>query len=104
MSLRILLVLTSYIAFCFTGYNNSWAKTSTCEECHLKITPGIIKDFNRSVMSAEIGCTDCHGTAHNSEDDVEKAQLPTIATCEECHSDQAEQYLSGKHALGLVAA
>jgi len=78
------------------------AVTSKCEECHLKITPGIVADFNRGVMSKELTCTACHGEGHMSADDVDKATLPTISTCQECHEDQAGQYLEGKHAKGLL--
>jgi len=78
------------------------AVTSKCEECHNKLTPGIVKDFNRGVMSEELTCTACHGEGHMGEDDVAKAKLPTISTCQECHEDQAGQYLSGKHAKGLL--
>ncbi len=78
------------------------AVTSKCEECHTKLTPGIVKDFNRGVMSKELTCTACHGEGHMSADDVDKATLPTISTCQECHEDQAGQYLEGKHAKGLL--
>ena len=77
--------------------------SSSCADCHLKIAPKQVMDFNRSRMSAKLTCAECHGSEHNSPDDVEKASLPTIETCQGCHPDQAEQYLSGKHALGLVA-
>ncbi|SPD75977.1 conserved exported hypothetical protein [uncultured Desulfobacterium sp.] len=101
---KIIFVLLACCLLSFSdGYGSLWAKDTSCQECHIKITPGIIKDFNRSVMSAEISCSDCHGVEHKSEKDVEKVELPTIATCEECHPDQAGQYLSGKHALGLMA-
>jgi len=40
------------------------AVTSKCEECHAKITPGIVKDFNRGVMSEELTCATCHGEGH----------------------------------------
>ena len=78
------------------------AVTSKCEECHAKLTPGIVKDFNRGVMAETLTCTSCHGEGHMSADDVAKAKLPTIATCQECHEDQAGQYLDGKHAKGLL--
>jgi len=78
------------------------AVTSKCEECHLKLTPGIVADFNRGVMSKELTCTACHGEGHMSADDVNKAKLPTIATCKECHEEQSDQYTSGKHAKGLL--
>ena len=79
------------------------AVPSDCEECHSKITPRQVEDFNRGVMSESMSCIDCHGNMHESMDDIVKAQLPSIETCEECHADQASQYLSGKHALGAVA-
>ncbi|MBW2002369.1 MAG: cytochrome c3 family protein [Deltaproteobacteria bacterium] len=77
--------------------------TSQCEECHTKITPGIVKDFGRSLMSEDLTCTNCHGSSHITSTDVQKAKLPTINTCKKCHSDKVAQYMSGKHALGLLA-
>ena len=80
----------------------SHAKPSKCEKCHAKITPGIVKDFNRGKMSKVLKCYSCHGKAHNSEKDVHLAKLPTISTCKRCHRKQVNQYMSGKHALGLL--
>ena len=82
--------------------SSSWAKPSTCEECHLKLNPGIVKDFNRGKMARTLTCKSCHGKAHMNADDADKATLPTISTCKKCHSKQAKQYMSGKHALGLL--
>ena len=79
------------------------ATPSKCEECHVKISPLMVKDFNRGEMAETLTCISCHGDEHISEQDVEKAKLPTIKTCQECHEEQAEQYQSGKHALGLIA-
>jgi len=78
------------------------AVPSKCEECHLKLTPGIVADFNRGKMSKTMKCSTCHGKEHMSADDVDKAKLPTIKTCKKCHPEQAEQYLGGKHAKGLL--
>jgi len=78
------------------------AKPSKCEECHGKVTPGIVKDFNRGKMSKRMACYSCHGKGHMSAKDVEKAKLPTISTCKKCHRKQVRQYMSGKHALGLL--
>ncbi|NLA74134.1 MAG: cytochrome C [Deltaproteobacteria bacterium] len=79
------------------------AVPSDCEKCHEKLTPMQVKDFNRGKMSETMSCVDCHGNLHQGTEDIAKAQLPAISTCEECHADQASQYLSGKHALGAVA-
>lgn len=80
----------------------SWAKPSTCQDCHEKMNPGIVKDFNRGKMAERLTCKSCHGSRHMSEADVDKVKLPTISTCKKCHSRQAKQYLSGKHAKGLL--
>jgi len=81
----------------------AYAVESECENCHAKLTPMIVKDFNRGVMSETMGCADCHGEAHTGMDDADNAELPTIATCQPCHEEKAEQYLAGKHAKGLLA-
>ena len=91
------------LAFLFSFTNYAISKPSTCENCHAKITPKLVKDFNRGEMAQILTCKSCHGSQHKSTDDVDKAELPTINTCKKCHSEQAKQYLSGKHALGLIA-
>ncbi|MFC1863775.1 multiheme c-type cytochrome [Thermodesulfobacteriota bacterium] len=97
--IQIGIVFTLVIFFNFSSY----AKVSDCETCHSKLTPLQVKDFKRGVMAENMDCSDCHGSLHKNESDAEKALLPTISTCESCHEEQAAQYLSGKHALGLVA-
>lgn len=79
------------------------AVPSDCETCHARITPNLVADFNRGVMSHDMDCTGCHGDGHQGMDDVAKAKLPTIATCAACHQEQADQHLDGKHPLGAVA-
>ena len=78
------------------------AVPSKCEDCHKKVTPGIVKDFNRGKMAQDLTCADCHGSKHQTMTDYDKAELPTINTCKKCHEEQVEQYMSGKHALGLL--
>jgi hydroxylamine dehydrogenase len=84
------------VLFLLFGSSVVKAKGPTCEECHVKISPTQVEDFKRGEMAKTLDCSDCHGTLHQSETDVEKAQLPTMATCQECHQEQSEQYLSGK--------
>lgn len=79
------------------------SEAADCEGCHRSLHPNLVADFHRGVMSETMDCTGCHGTDHISADDVGAAKLPTIATCQECHPAQAEQYLAGKHAKGLLA-
>ena len=75
-----------------------------CVDCHLEITPNIVNDWHLSKhQEADIGCAECHGEGHKSADDVSEVSLPTIGTCNECHSDQVEQFSRGKHALAWAA-
>ncbi len=98
--LSLTLALVAAALFLVPG---AQAKPSKCEECHAKITPMVVKDFNRGKMSKFLTCKSCHGSSHTSANDAAKAKLPTIATCKRCHPEQAEQYMSGKHALGKIA-
>ena len=79
------------------------AVESPCEDCHLKTTPLLVKDFNRGKMAETMSCADCHGENHQTAEDADKVELPTVATCEQCHEEQAGQYMAGKHAKGLLA-
>lgn len=104
MKLIKIAVLALFImASVFVCTDGGFAESLDCEGCHIKISPAMVKDFHRGKMSESLTCASCHGEAHMSKNDVEKAVLPTIATCSQCHEDQAKQYLSGKHALGLIA-
>ncbi|HHK60928.1 MAG TPA: cytochrome C, partial [Desulfobacterales bacterium] len=81
------------------------AAESACIQCHRKVTPGIVKDFLSGAMgqSGEVDCSSCHGSAHQSADDVAKAKLPTEKTCQQCHAEQHDQYMAGKHSKGWIA-
>ena len=76
---------------------------SSCADCHAGISPKLVADFSRSKMSHKFSCEKCHGISHQGKDDVDKAILPTVWTCRNCHEKQAEQYLEGKHALAHAA-
>ncbi len=97
---KVLILLASLL---FLVTSSLLAKPSSCEDCHKKVTPGIVKDFNRGKMAKKLTCKSCHGSAHKSANDVAKAKLPTISTCKRCHKKQVKLYTSGKHYLGLVA-
>ena len=42
-----------------------YAVNSQCEECHKKLSPELVKDFNRGKMAESMTCADCHG-AHSA--------------------------------------
>ena len=75
-----------------------------CVECHKKITPQIVTDWQLSKHSEnEIDCAVCHGEEHVSADDVDKVQIPTLETCADCHEDRVAEFKRGKHALAWAA-
>ncbi len=75
-----------------------------CVECHKKITPKIVADWQLSKHSEnDVDCSVCHGEDHKSAGDVDKVQIPTPETCAECHEDQVAQFKKGKHAMAWAA-
>jgi hypothetical protein len=77
---------------------------NACIDCHKKMTPGQVKDWSVSKHAAnDVTCDVCHGDAHKSADDVDKVQLPDEHVCAQCHEEQFNQFVKGKHNLGWTA-
>jgi hypothetical protein len=75
-----------------------------CVECHKKVTPNIVSDWQLSKHSQnDIDCAVCHGDKHTSAEDVGKVEIPTPETCAICHEAQVQQFKSGKHAFAWAA-
>lgn len=75
-----------------------------CIQCHGKLTPNIVSDWKLSKHSQnDVSCSDCHGSAHKSAQDTDKALIPTPETCAQCHETQVNQFKTGKHAFGWAA-
>jgi hypothetical protein len=75
-----------------------------CIECHKKITPNIVADWQLSKHSQnEIACDTCHGDKHQSAADVANVEIPTPDTCATCHPNRVEQFKAGKHAAGWAS-
>ena len=82
----------------------SWAAADPCVECHTRNTPNIVTDWQLSLHSKnKVGCDDCHGADHQTEQDVAKALTPTAKTCGQCHDPQVAQFSKGKHALSWAS-
>ncbi len=82
----------------------STSSAQECVECHKKITPNIVSDWQLSKHSEnEVGCDVCHGDGHMSAEDVSKVEIPTPETCNDCHEDQVAQFKKGKHSLAWAA-
>jgi len=93
----IFLVLMSLIFVSATS-------AQVCVECHKKITPNIVSDWQLSKHSQnKIDCSECHGSQHKSAQDVAKVKIPTPDTCASCHPDRVKQFKGGKHAAAWVA-
>jgi hypothetical protein len=93
------------IIICFVNlFLASSAFAQQCADCHKKITPRIVSDWQLSQHSKnEVSCSDCHGDDHRSKQDVNKVRIPTPETCGGCHETRVEQFKAGKHALAWAA-
>ncbi|MCK4426865.1 MAG: cytochrome C [candidate division Zixibacteria bacterium] len=80
------------------------ALAQECVDCHKKVTPNIVSDWQLSKHSLNgIDCSVCHGEQHKSAQDIAKVNIPTPNTCATCHETQVEQFKAGKHALAWAA-
>jgi len=88
----------------FSLISVSAASAQVCVECHKKITPNIVSDWQLSKHSQnKIDCSECHGDQHQSPQDVDKAKIPTPDTCGNCHEARVKQFKGGKHAAAWAA-
>lgn len=98
MLLRTFALIVLFLATTQSGFG------ITCLECHDTTTPGVVSDWRLSKHSLnDVTCESCHGSAHQNEMDAAKAETPTLATCAQCHGDQATQFGKGKHALAWAS-
>ncbi|MEO5332600.1 MAG: hypothetical protein H7839_11295 [Magnetococcus sp. YQC-5] len=79
-------------------------KGEECLECHMAITPGIVKDWRASRHASAkkpVLCPDCHGEDH------QKLFFPTPKTCGGCHPqrlaqmEEEKKYGFPSHALAM---
>ena len=82
----------------------SLADDNLCVDCHKKVTPRIVDDWKSSDhKDADVTCDACHGSAHTTAQDVDEVSLPTPTVCQECHAEQVEQFMAGKHSAAWAA-
>lgn len=78
--------------------------TDACIDCHQKISPGQVKDWEISQHAKnDISCSACHGEEHKTAEDYKKAVLPDEKLCAECHAEKFEQFSHGKHNFGWTS-
>ena len=76
----------------------------SCVTCHTTVTPYVVSDWQQSKHSkGMVDCAVCHGDAHNSPQNVDRAGVPTVDTCAKCHGAPVRQFKEGKHAKAWVA-
>ncbi|MBN2467627.1 MAG: cytochrome C [Deltaproteobacteria bacterium] len=80
------------------------AEEEVCVNCHQAVTPLLVKDWRASQHSGNgITCSTCHGSEHQSAKTAHLAKLPDEGTCGECHQEQHEQFVKGKHNFGWTS-
>lgn len=98
LSHKAFAVILVSLAFCAAAF------AQECVDCHQKVTPNIVSDWQLSKHSQnDVGCSVCHGEQHKSAEDAAKVQIPTPETCAECHQEKVEQFKKGKHAAAWAA-
>src|ERR1700690_1149654 len=94
-SVHIAVMKIGSVLALFVGLFFSTAWADECVDCHQKISPGIVADWQASKHAAIKGgpkCATCHGKLHTKADDAKLAKMPTAETCGQCHSEQKEQF------------
>jgi hypothetical protein len=82
----------------------STAFAQVCVDCHKKVTPNIVSDWQLSKhFQNKMDCSECHGDQHKSAQDVAKAKIPTPDTCANCHDARVKQFKTGKHAAAWAS-
>ena len=98
MNYKSIAIILMSIALCAGAY------AQQCIDCHKKVTPNIVSDWQISKHSQnEVNCSVCHGELHKDQDDADKVQIPTPETCADCHEERVEQFKAGKHAAAWAA-
>jgi hypothetical protein len=89
-------------AFCVSDL--AAAKEEKCITCHRNVSPGMVADWEASTHSGEdVTCSTCHGDKHKNAKDARLAVLPDETVCAECHQDQFDQFVKGKHQFGWTS-
>jgi len=97
-------ILQTILIIFWSTLSASVASAQLCVDCHKKVTPNIVTDWQLSKHSQnKIDCSECHGDQHKSAQDVAKAQIPTPETCGNCHEATVKQFKTGKHAAAWAA-
>lgn len=104
MKTHLTIFLTALVTLLLVATTTSWAEDDVCIKCHRAVTPLLVKDWQSSMHSEnDVTCSVCHGSKHKSKKTADLAEMPTEATCAECHEEQFDQFAKGKHNFGWTA-
>jgi len=104
--------MKSALRYCFVslvilvlGVGTGFAEEGeVCIRCHKAVIPLLVKDWQSSKHSEnDVTCSVCHGSKHKGKKTAHLAEMPTEATCAECHEEQFDQFAKGKHNFGWTA-
>jgi hydroxylamine dehydrogenase len=97
-------MIQSTLIIGIVGLLVSISQGQDCVECHKRVTPDIVSDWQLSKHSQNaVSCSSCHGSAHQTAEDYGKAEIPTLGTCGQCHEQRVLQFSRGKHAVAWAA-
>ncbi len=80
------------------------ASSTSCVDCHGKLSPGIIDHWRDSTHAQKgVGCVECHQAAKEDVDGFTHygAHIATVVTpndCARCHKKEAEEFANSHHA------
>jgi hydroxylamine dehydrogenase len=76
------------------------AQAESCEGCHARINPGLVKDHRASPHARiPLACEDCHGTDHTRILAAKGAVSPGV--CAACHPKAFEEFRRSRHGQRL---
>ena len=102
---RLIWMVVALLWVASSSFNASaQGEENKCIACHRNVTPGQVADWESSKM-AKMGltCSVCHQEEHKTAKDSRLARLPDENVCGECHEDQFDQFVKGKHNFGWTS-
>lgn len=95
LSLRLLCLIALGLGLGFV--NMAWS--DDCVECHKKVTPAAVNQWQESAHAEKLDCTDCHGKDHEAI--VAGEAFVDAKVCGRCHEKAFHEHVASKHGMGL---
>jgi hydroxylamine dehydrogenase len=104
LALPAMLALSAEQKLIPSGEQKTDAANAQCVECHLKQSPALVMEWQRSRHAAMgVGCLDCHGAKKEDTDawlheGATIAALVTPKDCAQCHETECKEFERSHHA------